>query len=59
MPYSQFFSGGQAIHGSRYMMTPFKGHSGGCVNLYTEDARQLWNLTHDRRLHVHVYGAWA
>jgi hypothetical protein len=23
-----------------------------------EDARQLWNLTHDKRLFVHVYGAW-
>ncbi len=58
MPYSQFFSGGQALHGSRYMMDPFEGHSHGCVNFWVEDARQLWNLTHDRRLFVHVYGAW-
>lgn len=58
MPYSQFFSGGQALHGSRNMMDPFEGHSHGCINLWVEDARQLWNLTHDKRLFVHVYGAW-
>ena len=59
MPYSQFFSGGQALHGSRLMMDPFVGHSHGCVNFWTEDARQLWNLTSTKRLHVHVYGAWS
>ncbi len=58
MPYSQFFSGGQALHGSRLMMNPFVGHSHGCVNFWTEDARQLWNLTSTKRLYVHVYGAW-
>jgi hypothetical protein len=58
MPYSQFFSGGQALHGSRYMMNPYQGHSHGCVNFWVEDARQLWNLTYDKTLHVHVYGAW-
>lgn len=59
MPYSQFFSGGEALHGSRIMMDPYKGHSHGCVNMYVEDARQLWSLTHDRRLRVHVYGKWS
>lgn len=58
MPYSQFFSGGQALHGSRNMMNPYVGHSHGCVNFWVEDARQLWNLTHDKKLGVHVYGAW-
>ena len=58
MPYSQFFSGGQALHGSRYMMSPYEGHSHGCVNFWVEDARQLWNLTSERKLYVHVYGAW-
>lgn len=58
MPYSQFFSGGQALHGSRNMMNPYVGHSHGCVNFWVEDARQLWNLTSDKRLFVHVYGAW-
>ncbi len=59
MPYSQFFSGGQALHGSRLMMDPFVGHSHGCVNFWTEDARQLWNLTSEQRLFVRVYGAWS
>lgn len=59
MPYSQFFSGGQALHGSRMMMNPYVGHSHGCVNFWTEDARQLWNLTSTKRLWVHVYGRWS
>jgi hypothetical protein len=59
MPYAQFFDGGQALHGSRYMMDPYVGHSHGCVNFYVEDARQLWNLTSTRKLFVHVYGAWS
>lgn len=59
MPYSQFFDGGQALHGSRLMMDPFVGHSHGCVNFWVEDARQLWNLTSTVTLHVHVYGAWG
>lgn len=59
MPYSQFFSGGQALHGSRLLMNPFVGHSHGCVNFYVEDARQLWKLTVGKRLFVHVYGAWS
>jgi len=59
MPYSQFFSGGQAFHGSGLMMDPFVGHSHGCVNMYIEDARQLWLLTAHRGLKVRVYGAWS
>ena len=59
MPYSQFFSGGQALHGSRLMMDPFVGHSHGCVNFWTEDAGQLWSLTASQTLRVHVYGAWG
>ena len=59
MPYAQFFDGGEALHGSRLMMDPFVDHSHGCVNFYVEDARQLWNLTHDKTLWVTVYGAWS
>ncbi len=58
MPYSQFFDGGQALHGSAYMMNPFVDHSHGCINMYIEDARQLWRLTSKKRLEVSVYGAW-
>jgi Putative peptidoglycan binding domain/L,D-transpeptidase catalytic domain len=59
MPYSQFFSGGQAFHGSPFMVDPFVDHSHGCVNMYIEDARQLWNLTVGKRLAVDVYGRWS
>lgn len=58
MPNSQFFSGGQAFHGSTYMMDPFSGHSHGCVNMYLEDSNQLWQLTLKRRPKVHVHGKW-
>ncbi len=40
MPYSQFFSGGQALHGTYGDL--FESGSGGCVNLYVEDAERLW-----------------
>lgn len=59
MPFAQFFSGGEAIHGSRRMVDPFHGHSHGCINMYVEDARQLWRLTHNHRLTVHVYARWS
>jgi hypothetical protein len=59
MPYSQFFSGGEALHGSRYMVSPFVDHSHGCINMYVEDARVLWRLTSTHRLMVHVYGRWS
>ncbi len=58
MPYAQFFDGGQAYHGSPFMVDPFEGHSHGCINMYIEDARQLWRLTSTKRLNVSVYGAW-
>ena len=58
MPYSQFFSGGQALHGSVLMVNPWWDHSHGCINLYIKDARQLWSLTSQRPLYVTVYGAW-
>jgi lipoprotein-anchoring transpeptidase ErfK/SrfK len=59
MPYSQFFSGGEAFHGSATMTDPFTGHSHGCINMYNEDARQLWRLASTVRLAVHVHGAWS
>lgn len=59
MPNSQFFSGGQAFHGSTYMMDPFQGHSHGCVNMYIEDSNQLWQLTRKRMPRVHIRGRWS
>ncbi|QMU74263.1 L,D-transpeptidase [Streptacidiphilus sp. P02-A3a] len=44
MPYSQFFSGGEAFHGldGESMYTPPGSH--GCVNMNTWDARTLWGI---------------
>ena len=58
MPYAQFFDGGQAFHGSAYMIDPFDGHSHGCINMYIEDARQLWRIASTKPLHVTVYADW-
>ncbi|MFE5819703.1 L,D-transpeptidase family protein [Streptomyces sp. NPDC056479] len=43
MPYSQFFSGGQAFHGIYGNVFTGVG-SMGCVNLRIGDARRLWGL---------------
>lgn len=59
MPYSQFFDGGEALHGSPFMTNPFVGHSHGCVNMYIKDAHVLWNLTSKVTLWVTVYGSWS
>jgi len=59
MPYSQFFYGGEAVHGSATMVNPLVGHSHGCINMYIEDSAELWRLTAGRRHVVTVFGAWA
>jgi hypothetical protein len=59
MPYSQFFYGGEAIHGSANMVNPLVGHSHGCINMYIEDAAELWRMTAGKRHVVTVFGAWA
>ncbi|MFG3257491.1 L,D-transpeptidase family protein [Streptomyces sp. NPDC048172] len=42
MPYSQYFDGGQALHGTtRYL---YSSGSAGCVNLRLPDAAALWRL---------------
>jgi lipoprotein-anchoring transpeptidase ErfK/SrfK len=44
------------------MIDPFQGHSHGCINMYKEDARQLWKLTARTpmsRMKVTVYGRWS
>lgn len=54
MPYSQFFSGGEAFHAvAEPMSTPPGSH--GCVNLSNRDARALWGVLglHDP---VEVFG---
>ncbi|MFI8343994.1 L,D-transpeptidase [Streptomyces sp. NPDC085639] len=42
MPFSQFFDGGEAIHGSHRPIFEDPG-SHGCVNLRYDDARALWS----------------
>ncbi|WP_433546139.1 L,D-transpeptidase [Streptomyces sp. CA-294286] len=54
MPYSQFFSGGQALHGTYGDL--FESGSGGCVNLYVEDAERLWKKLGVGSM-VYVWGA--
>lgn len=57
MPYSQFFSGGQAFHGVHGSIYTTVG-SMGCVNMRLADARTLWGVlkTGDR---VYVWGKRA
>ncbi|MFI8519039.1 L,D-transpeptidase family protein [Streptomyces sp. NPDC085481] len=43
MPYSQFFSGGQAFH-AVYGQIATPGGSRGCVNLSHANARKLWDV---------------
>lgn len=54
MPYSQFFSGGQALHGTYGDL--FESGSGGCVNLYVGDAKRLWDKLGVGSM-VYVWGA--
>ncbi|MGH4035886.1 L,D-transpeptidase [Actinomycetota bacterium Odt1-20B] len=42
MPYSQFFNGGQALHGTYKDL--FESGSGGCLNMYVNDAKRLYGL---------------
>lgn len=58
MPYSQFFYGGEAIHGSATMIDPRVDHSHGCINMYIEDAAELWTMTAGHPNTVTVYGPW-
>lgn len=52
MPFSQYFSGGQAIHGIyKNIYSPPGSH--GCVNLRYEDAKRLWRtITNGDRVYV-------
>ncbi len=44
MPYSIFFSGGYAIHGTNYVKNLGRPASHGCVRLHPENARTLYRL---------------
>ena len=55
MPYSQFFSGGQAMHATPGSVYKAPG-SHGCINLSNRNARLLWNLLKIQEV-VYVWGA--
>jgi lipoprotein-anchoring transpeptidase ErfK/SrfK len=44
MPYSIFFRGGYAVHGTNYVKRLGRPASHGCIRLKTTHARQLYNL---------------
>lgn len=48
MPYSIFFHGGYAIHGTNHVRSLGRPASHGCVRLDTENARILYNLVQAR-----------
>ncbi len=45
MPYSIFFRGGYAIHGTNYVSKLGRPASHGCVRLHTANAKRLFQLT--------------
>lgn len=45
MPYSIFFYGGYAIHGTNYVKSLGRPASHGCIRLHTDNARKLYQLT--------------
>ncbi|MFD3518522.1 L,D-transpeptidase [Streptomyces sp. NPDC058657] len=52
MPYSQFFNGGQALHGTYRDL--FTSGSGGCINMYLKDAERLYKyLKVGARLYIY------
>lgn len=53
MPYSQYFSGGQAFHGTRNDI--FTKGSAGCVNLRIPDAARLWKVLH-KKDRAYIFG---
>lgn len=45
MPYSIFFRGGYAIHGTNYVKSLGRPASHGCIRLRTSNAKRLYQLT--------------
>ncbi len=44
MPYSVFYHGGFAVHGTNYVRSLGRPASHGCIRLHTANARQFYNL---------------
>jgi len=47
MPYSVFYHGGYAIHGTNYVKSLGRPASHGCVRLHTSNARDFYNLVRE------------
>lgn len=47
MPYSIFFRGGYAIHGTNYVKALGRPASHGCIRLHTANAKTLYHLTRE------------
>jgi lipoprotein-anchoring transpeptidase ErfK/SrfK len=45
MPYSIFFYGGYAIHGTNYVKSLGRPASHGCIRLHTANAKRLFQMT--------------
>ncbi len=54
MPYSIFFSGGYAIHGSYDIGNLGRPASHGCIRLHPEDAAELYGLVRNRGARIVV-----
>ncbi len=50
MPFSIFFSGDYAIHGTAYVKSLGRPASHGCVRLQTDNAKMLFELVKDAGL---------
>jgi lipoprotein-anchoring transpeptidase ErfK/SrfK len=60
MPYSQFFSGGQAFHGIYKAVRHNPPGSMGCVNMSVRDAKRLWGvLRQGDRVYVWGRKSWS
>ena len=44
MPYSVFYHGGYAVHGTNYVSKLGRPASHGCIRLHTANARTFYNL---------------
>lgn len=54
MPYSIFFKGGYAIHGTNYVSRLGRPASHGCIRLRKSSARTLYNLAREHRGRVRI-----
>ncbi len=62
MPYSVFYDGGFAVHGTSAVRRLGRPASHGCVRLRTKNAKRFYDLVRQygqNRTQIHLTGAWA